>query len=138
MKAQVKLNTKSFLFIEDFAISKAEGTKEISIENGSDQLKRTLAASIRCGVLESDVTFKDIVATMVNPELKALAEVEMGLEMSSFVDTVKAPVEILEVETEAEEVQAEPEAEEAPADSEEVNDIVIPDAVLADLLKGTN
>jgi hypothetical protein len=138
---QVKLNTKSLLFIVDFAISKAEGTKEVSIENGSDQFKRTLAASIRCGVLASDVDFKDIVATMKNPELKALAEVELGLKVSGFADVIKAPVEILEIETaeEVEEtVQDEPVEEDAPADCKSTGDIVIPDAVLADLLKGTN
>lgn len=141
MEIQIKLIAKSFLFIDDFALKKTEGIVPLDLSNKSDAFIRTIAASVACGIVESDFTQEEILGLIKDDEMKYNASKFLGVEaqVPEVLDVMDAPVEILEAEIETEEVAEEETEEEetVPSEDELPQELNIPESTLKELLVGT-
>ena len=96
MKIQIELVSKTFLFIEDFGLTRFDGAVEVDLSERSDQFKATIAAAIAAGTIKSDCAVEPIVELINDNALRNATKINLGL--ADFSDVVVSKPEIVEVE----------------------------------------
>lgn len=100
MKIKIHLQEKTFFFLGNINIAKADGQVEIDLSGKQDNVIGTIASSIAMGIIGSDTAYSSIVDQIKDVDLKKDLQIQLGIESTDFQDTEEVKVEIVEAEVE--------------------------------------
>lgn len=140
MKITIELIEKTFFFLDNINISRADGVVEIDLSKQTDNVCAKIAAAVAVGIIKSNTQIQKIIHAIENAEVKAETLEQLGFTQPTqsleINDEVVSKPEVIEVVTEVEVDEVAVEEVETVAEAEV--EVVITDEELSALLQGAN
>jgi len=142
MKITIELIEKTFFFLDNINISRADGVVEIDLSEQTDNVCAKIAAAVAVGIIKSNTQIQKIIHAIENAEIKAETLEQLGFTQPTqsleINDEVVSKPEVIEVAVEVEADEVAVEIVEAEVEAEIEVEAVITDEELNELLQGAN